>query len=400
MFKAMDSKQVFLLPVPEPADRIMRHYLDHLPPDKRFGQVFNRKEAEYRSAITDYFHKVRSTERLRLSPTRVADYIFNRLMYLPGCDIVTSMLTTGRAHFLGFVPLHYTSIEVNELRARYADACRKIISESSAEIGIYENCPTVSLSDGITEKNWTGSRYCPLSDTVSDLVTKLKKLLSEDIGASSQIKAHFEFHNRMVTYTTLMIGFATGYRSIADPFLRRAHIDRSTGFAVINDKDAAQSSHSRIIWVPEMVQDQIDRYHCHLAALSRRILTINRSLYYAIRASLEEAHNQPILFFIRKDMGDIPVGQKILEDLYEYRLNCPVPSNANRHYLRTNLLLDGCPTDVINAFMGHWSHGKSPWGTFSTLSPQRYIENLKQYLVPILDRNKWEAMSGLGAQDD
>ena len=399
-FKAIDSKQVICLPVPEPADRILRHYLDHLPPEKRFGLVFNRGEAEYRSAITDYFHKVCSTERLRLSPTRVADYMFNKLMCLPGCDIVTAMLATGRAHFLGFVPMHYTAIEIHKLRTRYSEACRMIISESSTEIGVYENSPTDSISAGMTEKAWTGSRYCPLSGTVSALVTKMKKLLSEDVGASSQITDYFRLHNRMVTYTTLMIGFATGYRSIEDPFLRRALIDRSTGFAVINDKDNDRSSHSRIIWVPEMVLDQIDCYHRHLAALSRRIITMNRSLYYGIRAGLEEAHAQPVLFFIRKDMSEIPARQKKLEDLYEYRLNCTIPSNANRHYLRTNLLRASCPSDVINAFMGHWSHGKSPWGAFSTMSPQRYMESLKQFLLPILSRDGWEAMSGLGAEND
>ena len=394
-FKALRSEQIIYLPVPKPAEIIMTNYLDRLPPEKRIKGLFNREEPVYRAAISDFFTNLRVKERLRFTPALLADYLFDRLMHLPGSDIVTAMLATGRGHFLGFVQLHYTVIEVKRLRAQYTEVCSSIVTESTSEIGVHKNVAPNIHSGGDFEKEWTGSRYCPLGDTVSILVAKLKKLLSEEIEESVDVTDLFRLHNRLVTYTTLLIGFATGYRSVVDPFLRKALIDRSTGLTVISDKDNDKFVHSRIIWVPEMVLEQLDRYHSHLKALSRHLLTMNRPLYYAIRASLEEARSQPVLFFIRRNMRGLPVHQKILEDIYEFRLNCTIPANANRHYLRTHLLRDGCPPDIIDAFMGHSSHGREAWGKFSSLSPLRYKESLRQYLLPILERNGWEVMSGL-----
>jgi len=392
-FEAYDHERILYLPVPQPVQDIMSRYVASLTGHSS-GKMFGREESVYRSAVNEAFAGSRKG-RSRFTPAMLSDYVFERLMHAPGADIVTAMLATGREYYLGFVPLHYTSVAISSLQERYAEVCRTIMQANGAEGGWFHGVGFEPTAVGAGKKR-TGSRYCPKSETVSNLVANLQRLLEEGRrGDLTDITALIRLHNRMVVYTTLMIGFATGYRSVVDPFLRKAVIDRLSGFTVISDKDDDSFSHSRIIWVPEMVLQQLDCYHRHLKALARQLLVANRHLHYAIRGSLIEAESQPVLFIIRKNMKKIPVHQKVLEDLYEYRLGTTIPSNANRHYLRTNLLEAGCPVDIIDAFMGHWVHGTSPWGRFSALSPEHYKECVKMYLLPILERNGWQVSPGL-----
>ncbi|WP_026843287.1 hypothetical protein [Citrifermentans bremense] len=399
-FKAHDAETIIYLPVPPPAQEVMRRYLARLTDTGGARLMFRRNVSAYRRAMTTFFSPGQRTERTRFSPAMCSDYIFEKMMHSPGGDIATAMLALGRQNYLGAVPLHYTSVKVRNLQERYVEVSRGVISECEAEKVPCRGNATFEVLEGMGGDKRTGSRYCPHTETVSALVARLKRLISsgrEELYCKENL---FSLHNRMVVYTTLMIGFGTGYRSVVDPFLRNALIDRSTGFAAINDKNIQSGSHSRILWVPDMVLQQLDNYHRHLDAMARRILILNRQLHFAIRSSLEEAQYRAMLFILRRNMTEIPVHQRILEDLYEYRLDCSIPANSNRHYLRTLLLEDGCPVDVIDAFLGHWGHGQSPWGRFSALSPEHYKKSLQKHLLPILNQSGWEAVGGLGTEND
>ena len=76
-------------------------------------------------------------------------------------------------------------------------------------------------------------------------------------------------------------------------------------------------------------------------------------------------------------------------------INYRLPMNANRHFLRTNLIADNCPVEVVDAFLGHWEIGQEPWGRFSGLSPIVYREKLEEHLIPLLVKNKWSPEDGL-----
>ena len=396
LFKAYDAERILYLPVPEPAQEILLRYLAFS--GHRVEKMFGRDKAVYLHALNAFYATFRKN-RIRLTSAMLSDYVFWKIMYAPGADIVTAMLATGRAHFLGFVSLHYTSVGVTALQKRYEDVSNSIMQgeDSNNSHGRHAVLRSRDFVGRLVSTR-TGSRYCPEMETVTNLVEKLQKGI--ECGRTvdhADIDGLFEIHDLMVVYTTLMIGFATGYRSVIDPFLDEAVIDPISGFAMISDKDNDSFSHSRLIWVPEMVLKQLDHYRQHLKVLARLLLVANRTLHYKIRKSLDEPHSNPVLFFVSKQLKSIPVGKKILEDYYEYRLNCTIPSNANRHYLRTNLLESGCPVDAIDAFMGHWGHGTSAWGRFSSVSPARYKESLETHLLPILKKDGWRVISGLGA---
>jgi len=63
----------------------------------------------------------------------------------------------------------------------------------------------------------------------------------------------------------------------------------------------------------------------------------------------------------------------------------PFPANFARRFVRTELLEDGVPPEVMDAWMGHWWQGEEPWGPYSTFSYSQYRQTLESKLVPFLD---------------
>lgn len=402
-YKAETAADVLFLPVPEPARKILERYLDsrQVDPDKK--DILFPKLDLYRDAVGDFLTRIKRPTRMRHKLVRISDYLFEKLYHWQGSDIVTSMLATGRTHFLGWVPLHYTSISDREIALRYRQVCHEIIRDTAAEIGLYAQEAELTGTDRVSQENQRtriGTRYFPKVSTVRNLVAKLKKLLLTANSATATVEDILVLHNRMAIYTTVMIGYATGYRAVTDPYLRQASIDTATGFAVISDKDSDDCYHSRIIWVPPMVIKQLELYHQHLDAFGLRLMVLNRGLYFEVRERLVEARSRPMLFMLKGNLKTVTVSKGSLQGICVQHLDYELPANANRHYLLTRLLKRGCPRDVIAAYMGHWDQGTEAWGRFSSLSPQVYRENLERYLLPVLKKDGWLAIAGLGGDSD
>jgi hypothetical protein len=204
----------------------------------------------------------------------------------------------------------------------------------------------------------------------------------------------------MAIYTSAMIGFATGYRAVLDPFPKGSCLDRESGFLVINDKDYEDLYHSRIVWLPPICMDQLDRYQVHLKSFLDQILLYDLDLFHDIKSQLEGASTGPTLFLLRENLKRVTVGKSHQEAIYRRNLKYDLPANANRHYLRSSLLARGCPPEVVNAFLGHWERGCESWGIYSGLSPESYRENLKIPLLAIMKEDGWMAVSGLGGRDE
>jgi hypothetical protein len=53
--------------------------------------------------------------------------------------------------------------------------------------------------------------------------------------------------------------------------------------------------------------------------------------------------------------------------------------------LRTYLIEEKCPEDIIDAFLGHWDRGREPWASYGVVDPWGYRQKLLQYLEPLLE---------------
>lgn len=143
---------------------------------------------------------------------------------------------------------------------------------------------------------------------------------------------------------------------------------------------------------------QLDIYQEHLSHFENWLFMHNQDLFFASRqkdiTGRRLDRKTPSLFFIQNDLNGLEVRPKWIKKLMTH-MDYGLPVNANRHYLRTNLLDRGCPIEVINAFMGHWESGVEPWGMYSGLSPLVYRNHLFSHLLCLMDDCGWELEKGL-----
>lgn len=525
-FQAEKTKPFLCLPVPQPVADIINRYIKELRSANVSHNLslFLKKNQDYLDAVQNFLSKINRDHGTRLTEDRIASYLFDRLLHQEDSDIVTSMLATGRTHYTGMVPLHYTFVPLHTLQQHYRTVCAAILADQDLENPESDRPlpgDTSAIACLTPESTGAGSKVCPRHYTVGDVSGKLKKTLRQavavyagkidkdlnqlmnvllqgvgkltsdtiqinkllsvmtdyDVASSppyqdllnllvtlataenSTVKpsSYFtkitlkllekpeetlknirqfihlstrlgndatasrlqlrelqnkfqrmnpwrhrnldnlvKFHNRMAIYTSAMLGFATGYRAILDPFPKGSSLDRESGFLVINDKDYEDLYHSRIVWLPPDCIKQIDNYHAHLGAFLDQIMLYDLDTFHNIKSQIEGASTGPTLFLLRENLGQIAVGKSRQEAIFRRNLEYELPANANRHYLRSSLLSLKCPPEVINAFLGHWERGCEPWGYYSALTPETYRENLKTLLLPLLERDGWEAVAGLG----
>ena len=389
----------FTLPIPREATNTMRHHLQGRTESHKAVRLFPKRQKQYETAIREFCKNLRARSGGRQTLNRLSRHLHDRLALLPGNDVTMAMALTGRDDFLGNVPLFYTVSTVTKLRESYSTACNEIL----ADAGLPDE-RTDSQRETIGGEH-VGSRYVPRRETVRLLVNQLKERLT---SAKSKVRKglpeHERLHNVMTIYTVFLIGFATGYRAVHDPLLHSAEIDWQTGFAVISDKDDAEFHHARIVWLPAICLEQLARYRTHLTILRDWSFRHNRKLFLAsgkddARSGRPQDRSGTDLFLLNDESSNLAIRPTLLSELVG-RIDYQLPLNANRHYLRTNLLASNCQTEVINAFMGHAEHGCEPWSRYSGLSPLAYKEELSRCLVPLLNEDGWLPLDGLSSYRD
>jgi hypothetical protein len=249
--------------------------------------------------------------------------------------------------------------------------------------------------------NHVGSPYVPKRETVIALINFLKKKLNAcSVDKQPSLLRLARLHNNMTRYTAFLIAFCTGFRAVRDPFLSAAEIDWESGFAVLSDKDNEDSYNSRLIWIAPVCLKQLKHFREHTYCAMYRFSMLIPKFYSRLASARRQGPGRYMFFASKNDNSSnyetVCFGpnkrSKDLRDIYD------LPFNASRHYLRSNLLNRGCPIEAIDALMGHWERGQEAWGIYSGLSPLAYRQTLRDYLLPILTEDGWEAISGLGSK--
>jgi len=387
----------YSMPLHPEIETIMDTYaLDVLSraPVARPSMLFPREPGIYLSEIKKFLSMVNEKNRCRLTIKKLEIAFFEYISHSRESDISRAILITGRNHQLGATALHYTSLPIKKLQKTcltvFYDLCFDLNRAQSQGLLL----PDFKLPDKIAA--FVGSTVCPTQKTVKDLALSLIKRLD---ASRRQYDMTFDrlcmVHNDMTVYTLCMLGFATGYRAVRNPILNNDQIDRTTGLAVISDKDYEDHYNSRLVWIPPDCIEQLDNFHLHCLRMRNDLLQLNPQL----REQLPECDE----FFIFKKNGlkDIFVEapksisgflqKNVLIDGNQYLL----PLNANRHYLRSNLIQKKCPPDMVNCFMGHWELGEEPWSGFSSLSPMEFRSAMMKYLEPMFNKDGWRPCTGL-----
>lgn len=348
----------------------IRKVFSHEELNKSQGKkLFTRKHKIYRSTLNKIL-KTLSSEN-RINEHRIRSHLFKVISSEITGDVAEATLITGRYHPAAKNKLHYSSYPIDYLRSIYGSALSKMVSDVYKEG--YNRPNLIVFKSEQAKFEVIGSDYSPRISSVQTAVRDLKALLK--IGPSKKIQSEIiDYHNIFTLYTVLMTGFCTGYRAVKDPFPAVPDIDRETGLCIISDKDGADFYNSRLVWLQDVLIKQLDHYQEHRNVILSYLILNNNNI--------DKLSTLSDMFFLDDNMGVLPARPSTLKPLLENFL--PLPINTNRRFLRSYLRIRGCPVEVVDAFMGHWSRGEEPWGRYSSLSYKQIIDELKIYLEPLI----------------
>jgi hypothetical protein len=304
----------------------------------------------------------------RITISKIANTLWRHLHQELG-DITLACAALGIAHPLARTRLFYTTPSVAILQDAYQRVVRKITDYTYTALG---KLPTKSITPWLplnASKDAVGARMCPSVAAVRHYFEQLKRDIN--IAMDYRNQADFiHYHNLYTLYSIQQFAYSTTCRAIVTPYLTPASILIERSIATLSDKDDESHHKTRLIWLPDPLQDQMQRYAAHLEVLKAQLFYIHPSL-----------RNEPCLFLTTK-MTPTLVRPKVIEPLIKPYLN--VAANTHRRILRTELVERHCPHEIVDAFMGHWQNGEEPFGIFSSFSFADYVTTLKKYLEPLL----------------
>lgn len=375
---------------------------------------------DYLSAAKKWLKKVRRKyPACRLTLNRIECYFIQCCMQSAKFDLAETAYCHSRVHIIQETQLYYTAVAKERISYIYNQVWVQIDNLIQKEFLAIEYTPPytassqqISIGDYRNSSAYLGSEITPTSKAVSGLVYFLQKRIDQ---AEKKVVPHWEktvaYHNAYTTYTMLFLAYASGYRAAQDPFPDPRLLDVKTGFMVISDKDFDDSYCTRIIWLPPECVQQMKYYQAHVENIVDHLCLIHKQSFDNIYASFDgrrkmpnrpkgkkrmdiNAFEFPPFLFYLDDAGECySVSPKELKkSIHEI---FPFPINANRHFLRTELVERRCPQDILDAFMGHWQRGREPWGQFSSLSPRGYASGIGSMIKSLIRENGWKAIKSV-----
>ena len=327
---------------------------------------------KYEKAIKDIF-KPLNDHGYRVSSGRLSSDLLMRL--ISASDPVCGVLITGQEHPAATTERHYSAPSIKFLLEIYLSVAYPLLKAIHKERYDSDHQKRNFKShSNLVEKaglKGVGADRCPT-------VSSVKQLLDRAKNKVAQINNLSEFHKAYTVYTTILIGFATGYRAVRNIRLDASCRDSHSESAWISDKDGADGYHTRRI----LLVSELEKHLVYYEEYRKKLFATWEVNYPQVLCPIES--ESPYLFFVDSENGSLinVSSASIKESLAE--LGYPLPLNSNRRFLRTELIERGCPYDVTQAFMGHWSSGQEPHNPYSCLSPQRERKMLKKYLIPLL----------------
>jgi hypothetical protein len=181
---------------------------------------------------------------------------------------------------------------------------------------------------------------------------------------------------------------------------------------VISDKDDSDFTHSRLVALPEILATQIEHYRDHLLSLKAYLAAFAPEAAFKITDFLDEQNRRyfskvlenqhwyrdiknsrknigPLFYLVRGKSG--LKANVVNPSWLEGRVSSTSPINAGRHFLRSELLIRGISSELINFQMGHWSVGQAPLGNYSCFDFGDAIQELLPELSDIMEGCQWKA---------
>ena len=324
------------------------------------ANVFRRRHSWYERNLKNLLHGIDPTGRL--TPGRLANFMFSRLLAKSRRDLTAAAIITGRRNVsLAKVRLFYSCRNVRKLQMLYvtvvSQVCRELCRISGCALP--ETLP-YQLDSG---HKYVGSRICPPLEKVRDAVTALINAISESSQYSDNegYRRHF---NLYTLYTVLMVFYYTSLRP-SKKNLRDFDVDDILGIAMLCDKDGGTGYKARLAAIFPKLLQQIEFY--------RDFISRNARIHQADRMSF---------FFLDEQMNPLEVRPNtMLPILREFM---PWAINVHRRLVSSELLDRKCSRSIEDCWSGH-AHRGEEWWHDSSLSFPEYRRELEKFLLPLLE---------------
>lgn len=269
-------------------------------------------------------------------------FLVHRLLEESGGDLGVVRLITGTLHSHGSSVAHYAHLHDRDLWRHYRTAWR------SQRRGTWDG--VASSSSFSDQGDGYGARRVPTRSAVN--------LLFDELWRRIQTRSGAEQRNLYTAYSVAAWILGIGMRPVTDPhFLEYADL---RGRLLVSFIDKAKTDyHRRVNGMPPPLEIHARRYEHFRDALNREEPppSIHRLIFrYQDPDTLKWSAFRPIHF------------KKLVESFF------PFEPYALRRYARTQLVAQGVELEDVDAFMGHWWDGVSPFDPRSTYPIKRVLD--------------------------
>lgn len=357
------TENQFIAPVPDAYWQILGSRVESAAKRvQKKSSIFFPKNTSTESVAEEFaieIKKLNKSTGSRITLKRIQTCVFEGLIHQT-TDTVGASLVTGRKLPTGqSANLYYHTQAVETLAADYVD----VVNAWLVNLGLSSpSMAPANLDFGLPR---VGSPFCVRLEVMRDVVTRLRAQIAEYRKTAQSRSSIRKFHNLYTAYAILQVMWSTGFRAVRDPIAYPYEFNERRGFVIIADKVDDNLGHSRLVYLPELVIDQLRRYEKHRQHMKLRLNEVG------VEASIETF----FAFLDAKLQSEFATPKRLADEI---QWTFPWPLNVSRHTLRGFLRDQGIPGYLVDVFMGHWGVGTEPLAKYSSLD----LFDMKSRIVP------------------
>ncbi len=360
---------------------------------KNFGFVWTI--TDFDETFKLFFKRIRAKyPGLEINLKKVEQYLLNAALH--DYDAVYSAYFTGKSTMHSHSKLFYTRLKESDIQSKYMQFWeQRLIGLACSNIEFQ----TLNEWPDMASEEFVGSALVPRKDVVKKINKEFKTEL-ETLPVLG-LEALLKYHQVYSLYTLFFFSYATGYRGVHDILPNWRLMSDDLKWVVISDKDDLDSSHARMTYLNSMMRQQLSFYFKHLKTLLGKLPLLDFELYTKV---LEAFRDWELHISYRKegdrfvfDLEGLPVffhidfKKKSIEALslnhfltqLHKNQHIGLPVNGGRHLLRTQAISESIPSDLLDAFLGHFIYGFEPHSSYSALN----LSALESCFEPMLVRH-------------
>ncbi|MGR5064066.1 integrase [Photobacterium sp. DNB22_13_2] len=329
--------------------------------------------------IKAYLHDINRKHHTHITLTKISGYLRQKLSQEEIDPVIIEIIcgTDIRA-----IPaLFYTQLSYSSILNAYLRYIKFIASASQK--------PELEILNDVTVQDnmLIGSPLHIRAKILKSLFCQLDKQIKQSLQRPS-LKFSEECHNQVTLFTQLIMGLACGYRPVTGWFGKLEHFHLDTGECWISDKEKSTGDCSRVIVLPKTALRILEQYLTYVEQAAIHYGNANKTISFRYHSVL---NSQEHLFFFReKDLiqETIPsIFIALVDPIF------PLQPNWPRHHIRSLLLKNNVPTELISAWMGHQDTGKHAFNQFSHLNRKQMrtiSQVINHHLIEIgLEESIW-----------